>query len=158
MCVVRCLNRATGSGILENMVHSRATYSKAQIWSWPMSPEVFRNSWNQAPRAACPGREFSVLNCIPWHWCRGSSHPKEYQGLKHSNFPLLNKNYLRRTYLHKGTLSLPDNYFCVLHCFIKSFHYLPFYHILLNTKNIKISGKRKYFWLLVNYAFLYATL
>ena len=61
MCVVRCLNRATGSGILENMVHSRATYSKAQIWSWPMSPEVFRNSWNQAPRAACPGREFSVL-------------------------------------------------------------------------------------------------
>ena len=57
MCVVRCLNRATGSGILENMVHSRATYSKAQIWSWPMSPEVFRNSWNQAPRAACPGRE-----------------------------------------------------------------------------------------------------
>ena len=33
---------------------------------------------------------------------------------KPSNFPLLNKNYLRRTYLCKGTLSLPDNYFCVL--------------------------------------------
>ena len=48
---------------------------------------------------------------------------------KPSNFPFLNRNYLK-TYLHKSTLSLPDNYFCVLLCFINSFHYLPFYHIL----------------------------
>ena len=31
---------------------------------------------------------------------------------KPSNLQLLNKKYLKRKYLHKGTLSLPDNYFC----------------------------------------------
>ena len=53
---------------------------------------------------------------------------------KPSNLQLLNKKYLRRTYLHKGTLSLPENDFCFLYCFINSLQYLPSYHMLLNTE------------------------
>lgn len=77
---------------------------------------------------------------------------------KPSNLQLLNKKYLKRKYLHKGTLS----YQTIISVFAL-FYRFPLLSALLSyaikmLENIKISSKWKYLWLLVNYAFLYATL
>ena len=63
----------TGTGILENMVQSRARYSTLQIWSWPMRLQVFRSIvviW--ATGAVCLGR-----------WCSELSPMSPVQGQPH---------------------------------------------------------------------------
>lgn len=83
---VRCLNGTRGTGILESMVHSRATCSSAQDLATTYGTLGFRKySCKMGPQGSS-ARSDGVLSCLPWHQYSGRHISRRIPGTEKSRW------------------------------------------------------------------------